>query len=63
MVEFLEIGGAAFRFIRDASAKEYAMFLKGHGARATKLFMDDHGQFCGDRGWTKFTGVLSIALA
>jgi hypothetical protein len=54
-----EIRKQAYRFMAQRSAKDNAMFHRGM-AQGYEMFMDMHGQFCGDRGRTEiYTELLS----
>jgi hypothetical protein len=56
-----ELRTRAFQFMSQRSAKENAMFHKGM-AQGYEIFMDQDGQFCGDRGRTEIYLELISSL-
>jgi hypothetical protein len=56
-----EIRTRAFQFMSQRSAKDNAMFHKGM-AQGYEMFLDEDGQFCGDRGRTEIYMELLSSL-
>jgi hypothetical protein len=59
--EMEEIRTRAFQFMSQRSAKDNAMFHEGM-AKGYEMFLNEDGQFCGDRGRTEIYLELISSL-